>query len=121
TQRMLRAMEHPKVKIIGHPTGRILNKREPYNVDLEKVYQKAFETGTALEINAYPERLDLSDLEIFKARRYGVKFAINTDSHKVSHLGLMRYGVATAARGWLEGRHILNCMYIDSLKQYLKG
>jgi DNA polymerase (family 10) len=121
TQRMLRAMEHPKVKIIGHPTGRILNKREPYDIDLDSVYQKAFETSTALEINAYPDRLDLSDMEIFKARKYGVKFAINTDSHKVSHLGLMRYGVATAARGWLEKGHILNCMDIVSLKRYLKG
>lgn len=121
TQRILRAMEHLKVKIIGHPTGRILNKREPYDVDLDRVYQNAFETATALEINAYPDRLDLSDLEIFKARKYGVKFAINTDSHKVSHLGLMRYGVANAARGWLEKDNILNCMEIGSLKQYLKG
>ncbi len=121
TLRMLKAMEHPKVKIIGHPTGRIINKREPYDIDLDRVYQKALETGTALEINAYPERLDLSDQEIFKARKFGVKFAINTDSHRASHLDLIRYGVATAARGWLEKKDILNCLDIGLLKQYLKG
>lgn len=114
TQRMLRAMGNKYVSIIAHPTGRLLNQRNPYDIDLQKIYEKAAETGIALEINAFPNRLDLNDVHIREAIANKVKFTIGTDAHSTAHLSNMIYGVAQARRGWAEKKDILNCL--DSKK-----
>src|SRR5262245_3224775 len=120
TGRIVRAMENPDVHVIGHPTGRIINKRQPVEVDLEEVFKAAARTGTALEVNGYPDRLDLKDEHILWARRHGVKFAIDTDSHATTHLDHMRYGVATAQRGWLTRHEVINAWPLSKLKAFLR-
>jgi len=120
TSRILKAMENPYIHIIGHPTGRIINSRQPYDVDLERVMKGAKETGCYLEINAQPDRLDLADIHIKKGRDMGVKFAISTDAHATSHLDFMRFGVAQARRGWLQPEDVLNTRSWDELKKLLK-
>ncbi|GFP32521.1 DNA polymerase (family X) [Candidatus Hakubella thermalkaliphila] len=115
TQRLIRAMENPYVTIIGHLTGRIINKREPYQLDLEAVLEKAAETGTILEINSFPDRLDLKDDDIFRARRYGIIFSLGTDAHSTQHMELIRFGVATAGRGWLEKKDLINTYPLPEL------
>jgi len=108
TRRILRAVEHPHVDSIGHPTGRLLGEREGYEVDLDAILKAAARTGTVLELNAHPARLDLNDRACRRAKELGVKVAINTDAHDAEQLDLMRFGVATAQRGWLEKRDVLN-------------
>ncbi|HKE53294.1 MAG TPA: DNA polymerase/3'-5' exonuclease PolX [Actinomycetota bacterium] len=120
TGRIVRAMENPYVHVIGHPTGRIINKRQPVDVDLEEVFKAAARTGTALEVNGYPDRLDLRDEHILWARRHGVKFAVDTDSHATTHLDHMRYGVATAQRGWLTKDDVINAWPLSKLKTFLR-
>ena len=110
TARMIKAMEHPAVTIIGHLTTRLLGQREPVEFDLEAVLQAARDTGTALEINASPERLDLRDSHAYRARELGVPLVINTDSHDHTHLGKRRFGVAVARRAWCRPEDILNTM-----------
>ncbi len=119
TARIVRAMENPNVHVIGHPTGRIINKRQPVDVDLEEVFKAAARTGTALEVNGYPDRLDLKDEHILWARRHGVKFAVDTDSHATTHLDHMQYGVATAQRGWLTKDDVINAWPLSKLKTFL--
>ncbi len=120
TRRVIRAMENPFVNVIGHLTGRLIGKRPPIDVDLEAVFEAAARTGTALEVNSFPERLDLKDEHILWARRYGVKFAVNTDSHAAVHLPLMRYGVATAQRGWLTDDDVINTWPLAKLRRFLR-
>jgi DNA polymerase (family 10) len=120
TRRIVRAMENPNVHVIGHPTGRIINKRQPVDVDLEEVFRAAARTGTALEVNGYPDRLDLKDEHILWARRHGVKFSVDTDSHATTHLEHMRYGVATAQRGWLTKDDVINAWPLSKLKTFLR-
>ncbi len=108
TRRLITAMENPHVDIISHPTGRILKKRQEYEISLEAVLEAARRTGTVLEINAYPERLDLGDLNIRAAKQAGVKMVINTDAHHTDQLRLMPYGIAQARRGWAEADDIVN-------------
>jgi len=120
TRRIVRAMENPHVHVIGHPTGRIINKRQPVEVDLEEVFKAAARTGTALEVNGYPDRLDLRDEHILWARRHGVKFSVDTDSHATTHLEHMRYGVATAQRGWLTKDDVINAWPLAKLKAFLR-
>jgi DNA polymerase (family 10) len=120
TRRVIRAMENPRVNIIGHLTTRKINRRDPVDLDLEAVFEAAARTGTALEINAYPDRLDLRDEHVLWARRHGVKFAIDTDSHAVGHLDVMRFGVATAQRGWLEKDDVINAWPISKLERFLR-
>ena len=120
TRRVIRAMENPYVNVIGHLTGRLIGKRPPIDVDLEAVFEAAARTGTALEVNSFPERLDLKDEHILWARRYGVKFAVNTDSHAAVHLPLMRYGVATAQRGWLTKDDVINTWPLAKLRRFLR-
>jgi len=120
TERIVRAMKNPYVKIIGHPTGRVLFQREGYSLDLEKIFQTAKETNTALEINSYPERLDLNDLNIKKAVEMGVKLVIDTDAHSQSQLNYIELGVAQARRGWAESKDILNTLNWQKLKSQLK-
>ena len=120
TRRIVRAMENPHVHVIGHPTGRLINKRQPFDVDLEEVFKAAARTGTALEVNGYPDRLDLRDEHILWARRHGVKFSVDTDSHATTHLEHMRYGVATAQRGWLTKDDVINAWPLAKLKAFLR-
>lgn len=120
TTRMIRAMENPYVNVIGHPTARLIGKRPPIDLDLEAVFEAAARTGTALEVNSFPDRLDLKDEHILWARRYGPKFAVNTDSHSPVHLSLMRFGVATAQRGWLTKDDVINTWPLAKLRRFLR-
>ncbi|VVB94247.1 phosphatase YcdX [uncultured archaeon] len=106
--RLITAMENENVDIIAHPTGRIIGEREAYDVDIDAMLDAAAGTGTVLEINAYPNRLDLSDVNARKAKNRGVKIAIGTDAHNTGHLGLMEFGVDVARRGWLEKEDVMN-------------
>lgn len=120
TERVLQAIMNPHVDVIAHPTCRLLGEREPVALDLEAVFHAAVQAGTALEINAMPERLDLKDIHIMRARELGVKLIINTDAHRADHLALMRFGIGTARRGWCEARHILNTLPVEDLLAGLK-
>jgi DNA polymerase (family 10) len=120
TRRIVRAMENPFVHVIGHPTGRKINQREPYDLDLDEVFAAAARTGTALEVNGYPDRLDLKDEHILWARRHGVRFSVDTDSHATTHLEHMRYGVATAQRGWLTKDDVINAWPLSKLRRFLR-
>lgn len=108
TERLMKACEHPLVCCIGHPSGRLIGKREPYLVDWGRLIEKAARTGTALEINAQPDRLDLRDYLVQEAIHKGVKIAIGTDSHSLNQFDLMSIGVSVARRGWCTSEHILN-------------
>jgi len=108
TRRLITAMENENVDMIAHPTGRIIGEREAYDVDIDALLDAAASTGTVLEINAHPERLDLSDVHARKAKKKGVKLAVGTDSHNTGHLGLMEFGVDVAKRGWLEKDDLMN-------------
>jgi DNA polymerase (family 10) len=119
TRRILRALRHPHVKIIGHPTGRLLGQRAPYEVDLRAVMEEAAALGKALELNAFPDRLDLNDEALLEAREMGIKVAIGTDAHRAEHLSFMRFGVATARRGWLSSEHVLNALEPEELLRWL--
>lgn len=119
TERILKAMSNPYVKILAHPTGRILLERDPYRVDMEKILKSAGERGIVVEINSSPERLDLNETLIKEGKRFGVKFAINTDAHSSSHLENIFYGVITARRGWLEAKDVVNTYNIDDLLEII--
>jgi DNA polymerase (family 10) len=120
TKRIMKAMENKNVDIISHPTGIIINRREAYDIDLEKLIQTARKTGTVLEINSSPDRLDLDGVNIKKAKEAGVKMVINTDSHKTNYLNRMEYGVSQARRGWAEKKDIINAWPFATLKKMLK-
>jgi DNA polymerase (family 10) len=108
TKRITRAMRHPRVHILAHPTGRLINRREPYPVDVEKLVEVAGDYGVMLELNAQPDRLDLRDFHLQMAREAGVKIVISTDAHGTAELEFMRYGVDQARRGWLEKKDVAN-------------
>jgi DNA polymerase (family 10) len=120
TRRLIRAMENPHVNVIGHPTTRKINQRGPIELDLDEVFKAAARTGTALEVNGYPDRLDLKDEHVLWARRHGVKFSVDTDSHATTHLDLMRYGVATAQRGWLTKDDVINAWPLGKLRTFFR-
>lgn len=120
TRRIVRACENPHVNIIGHPTGRKIGQRPPIEFDFDEVFKAAARTGTALEVNSYPDRLDLRDEHIMWAKRHGVKFAIDTDSHSTVHLRFMKYGVGTAQRGWLTKDDVVNAWPLTKLRKFLK-
>jgi DNA polymerase (family 10) len=119
TSRILRAMENPYFNILAHPTGRMIQKRKGYAVDMEKIMKEAVQRGCFLEVNGAPERLDLNDEHIRMARELGIKLAISTDAHTQGHLGNMRFGVDQARRGWLEKKDVLNTRSWDALKKLL--
>jgi DNA polymerase (family X) len=119
TRRIIRAMENPYVNILGHPTARLIGKRPPIEFDLEEVFRAAARTGTALEVNGFPDRLDLKDEHILWARRHGVKFAVDTDSHAALHLSHMRFGAALAQRGWLTKDDVINSWPLAKLRRFL--
>jgi DNA polymerase (family 10) len=108
TRRIVRALQHPRVHILGHPTGRLIGKREPYAVDIAQIVKAACDYGVLLEINAQPDRLDLNDLHVHMARQAGVKLVISTDAHRVQELDCMRHGVDQARRGWCEASDVAN-------------
>ena len=120
TRRIIRAMEHPSVTIIGHLSTRLLGQRPPTDFDLEAVLQAARDTGTALEINASPARLDLRDTHAYRARELGVPLIISTDSHHHSELSGSRFGVAVARRAWCESRHILNTLPLEQFLRFIR-
>ncbi|WP_409474200.1 DNA polymerase/3'-5' exonuclease PolX [Streptomyces sp. HC307] len=120
TRRFVRACENPYINIIGHPTTRIIGKRPGIDADLDAVFAACARTGTALEINSHPDRLDLSDEHILWAKRHGVKFAIDTDAHSVLHLAHLRYGVGTAQRGWLTKDDVINTWPQARLQRFLR-
>jgi len=121
TERIVRAMRNPHADILFHPTGRVIQKREPYDVDMDALIKTAKETGTVLEIDAYPDRLDLKDGHIRKAVEAGVKLAIDSDAHSVNHIRFLEFGVAQARRGWAEKKDVINTRPLKEFLKCLKG
>ncbi len=120
TQRALNAIHNPHVDILGHPTSRLLGKRPPTEIDMERVLQACAETGTVLEINAHPARLDLNDVYARRAAELGCKIAISTDAHRPEHMDLIEYGVAVARRAWLTPENVINTRQLETMLQSLK-
>lgn len=121
TKRVLEAIKYPKVKILGHPTGRLLGKREGFELEWEKIFAYCKNKNIAVEINAWPERLDLPDTLVREALGNGVKFIINTDAHANEQMGNMRYGVSVARRGWCRKSDIINTLPYLEFKKWLNG
>ncbi|MEU6509615.1 DNA polymerase/3'-5' exonuclease PolX [Streptomyces sp. NPDC046942] len=120
TKRLVRACENPYVNIIGHPTTRLIGKRPGVDADWDEVFAACARTGTALEVNAQPDRLDLCDEDILRAREHGVRFAVDSDAHAVPHLAQLRYGVGTAQRGWLTPEDVINTWPLTRLRTFLR-
>lgn len=119
TERVVRAVEHPSVDVLCHPTGRLLGRRDPFAIDMEAVLDAAKRCDVAVEINASPRRLDLNDVHALRAREMEVRVAINTDAHAIPNLDYMRFGVDQARRGWLEKEHILNTLSLREIRAWL--
>ena len=119
TSRIIGALEHPCVNILGHPTARQIGRRPPIDFDVEEVFRAAARTGTALEINSFPDRLDLNDELVAWAREQGAVFAVDTDAHSPIHLPNVRFGVATAQRGWVTKAEVINTWPLGKLKRFL--
>ena len=119
TERIIAAMRNPYVSAIGHPSTRIIGDRQPISADFEALFRAAADTGTAMEINASPARLDLKDVHIYRARELGVPLVISTDAHTADALDNVRCGVAIARRAWCESKHILNTMPVEEFRAYL--
>lgn len=119
TERIVRAMENPYFTILAHPTGRLINQRQPYQVDFERILQAAKEHGRFLEINSQPERLDLSDTHCKIAKEMGVKLAISTDAHRIEHFAYMPLGIFQARRGWIEKEDVINTRSLKELKKLI--
>lgn len=120
TSRIVNACHNRYVNIIAHPTGRLLGRREPYDVDMDEVFEAAAKTGTVLEINSSPDRLDLNDVNVKRAAEMGIKIAINTDAHGTEALSDMMYGVWVARCGWLAAENIINTYSLEQLLEFLK-
>ena len=121
TERVVRAMNNPYVNTIAHPTGRILNRREPYEVNVSRLIEEAKSTNTALELNSYPDRLDLSVPYVREAMNAGVRITIDTDAHDETALSFIKFGVAQARRAWVEKESIINCLPLADFEEYLKS
>lgn len=121
TSRILRAMNNKYVNIIAHPTGRLIQHREPYAVDIDKIIEEAENTGTFLELNCYPDRLDLNDIDCGKAAAAGVRVALGTDCHNRMQFGVMKFGVGTARRGWLGKKDVVNTLSFEEIMKLLAG
>jgi DNA polymerase (family 10) len=121
TRRILSAIRNPYVSVIAHPTGRLIGERDAYALDMEAVLKEAAKYGVAMEVNAYPLRLDLNDLHIKMAKQYGAQFVINTDTHVTSQYDFMTYGVSVARRGWVEKKDVLNTFEYDELIRRLQA
>jgi DNA polymerase (family 10) len=121
TARFIRACENPYVNVIGHPTTRQLGRRPPIEPDWDAVFAAAARTGTAIEVNGFPDRLDLPDELILRARNHGVKFSIDTDSHATVHLEYLRYGIGVAQRGWLTKDDVINTWPLSKLRAFVRA
>ena len=121
TERMLAAVENPYTQIIGHPTGRLIMRRDPFEYAMEEIFRAAARHGVAMECDAYPDRLDLCDVHLRMAKQLGVKIVISTDSHRTNHLPFMKYGVQTARRGWIEKKDVLNALPLPQLLLALRS
>ncbi|MFC7763232.1 PHP domain-containing protein [Catellatospora bangladeshensis] len=119
TNRLVKACENPYVNIIGHPTTRLIGRRAPIEPDWDAVFDAAAATGTALEVNAFPDRLDLNDELIMRARERGVKFAIDSDAHSTVHLDVLRFGIGVAQRGWLTPADVINTWTLPKLRSFI--
>jgi len=120
TRRVIRAMENPNVDIIFHLTGRIINRREPIEIDIDEIIKAAKRTGTILEIDAYPDRLDIKDEYVKKCVEAGVKMSIDSDAHSASHFKFLEHGIAQARRGWAEKKDIINAWPLEKMRGFLK-
>ena len=120
TERIIRAMDNPRVSILAHPTGRLIEERDPYDVDMDRVIMAAYERNCFLEVNAEPDRLDLNDIHAHAAKSVGVKMTISTDAHSAAGLGYMRFGVDQARRGWLEPHDVINTRSLGELKKLIR-
>jgi len=120
TERILRAMENPYFTILGHPTGRLLGRREPCQLHMERIIAAARDRGCFLEVNAQPDRLDLTDIHCRAAMEHGVKVAVSTDAHSAAELDLMRFGVGQARRGWLEANDVINTRGLEEVRKLLR-
>jgi DNA polymerase (family 10) len=120
TERIIRAMDNPYFNILAHPTGRLINEREPYDVDMEALIRAACKRGCFLELNGHPDRLDLPAVHCKAAKDAGLKIAVSTDAHSINDLRVMRFGVYQARRGWLEPTDVLNTRNLQELKKLLK-
>lgn len=121
TARLIRAIQNPFVKIIGHPSGRLILKREGADLDWPLIMEAALKSGTALEINANPDRLDLSDVHARRAFEMGVLLSINSDAHAPEQMDNLIYGVAVARRAWIQPQNIINTWPFEDLKKWLSG
>jgi len=117
---LLGAIENPYTQIIGHPTGRLLLRRDPFDYDMEKVLDACAKHGVAMECNSYPDRLDLKDVYLRTCKERGVKVVISTDAHTTTNLSFIRYGVTTARRGWLEKKNVINTLPCDEFLAVLR-
>lgn len=120
TKRIIAAMQNKYVNIIAHPSGRLLNRRDPYELDMEKILKKAYKTHTFMEISSFPDRLDLTDINCRRACELGVKVAISTDAHIQDHLDFMPFGITVAQRGWLEKKDVINTLSLGKFLKVLK-
>ncbi len=121
TKRIIKAMQNPYVNIISHPTGRIIRRRDEYQLDFRRILTAAKELNVALEINSSPERLDLKDVYIREAKKQGVKMIINTDAHQIDHIKNIKYGIAQARRGWAEKKDIINSWPLEKFLEFVKN
>jgi DNA polymerase (family 10) len=121
TERIIRAMNSPHVRTIGHPTGRLLNRRDPYEVDVSRLIEEAAATNTALELNSYVDRLDLSVPYLREAVDAGVRITIDTDAHDETALGFVKFGVSQARRAWVEKGSVINCLLWEGFREYLEN
>ncbi|MGH7889367.1 MAG: DNA polymerase/3'-5' exonuclease PolX [Thermodesulfobacteriota bacterium] len=121
TTRIVKALQNPFVHVLGHPTGRLIGERDPYEIDIDRVIRTAKEFEKAMEVNSFYSRLDLNDINVKKAVDIGVKIVISTDSHHRDNMGMMRLGVATARRGWAEKKDVLNTLGYDELRKWLNS
>ena len=120
TKRIVDALNSGQIDILGHPTGRLINEREPIQADMDKVFEAAKDNGVVMEINAQPSRLDLNDENAMKAKKYGLRFSIDSDAHRASHFQYMRYGIGVAERAWLTKSDVINTKDIESLMKEFK-
>jgi DNA polymerase (family 10) len=121
TERIIKGISNPYVTILSHPTGRLINRREPYELDMESLMKAAKDTGCALELNAQPERMDLNDLYCKMAKENGVMIVISTDAHSTDELNMMKYGIKQARRGWIEADDVLNTKNLQQLLKWIKN
>jgi DNA polymerase (family 10) len=119
TERMLRAVRHPEVNILAHPTGRLVNRRDPMQFDLDEVLRCAAEHGVVVELNAHPDRLDLKDTHLMRAKELGLRLVISTDAHRAADLDLMRFGVDQARRAGLTAEDVINTLPLDRVADLL--